>query len=288
MTNTNDIHANVMLVELRISQWTARKMDKRVSNKVAAESHVDEAVGNYYKSLLDPAVLKQIKQHINETRTQYYTMTLPWADDGPRVLSAEMYFEFMEKMSNAREKFEQLVNSFLTDYPYHREEAKRFLGELFNDDDYPEPLALAHKFGFNLNVRPLPHSNDFRCDIGSEEIDKIRRDIEAQTQATLENTMRAAFNRIMDVAVRYADRLGKDDNVFRDSMVENARELVDIMPKLNITNDPELARLTDKVRDKLANHEPDALRTNMTVRRETAAAAKNIASDIENIFGGAA
>lgn len=287
MTNTDNIHANVMLVELRISQWTARKMDKRVSSRVAAASHVDESVGNYYKSLLDPEVLKQIKQHVNDTRAKYYAMTLPWADDGPRVLSAAMYFEFMEAMQERREKFETLVNGFLSDYPYHREEAKRFLGDLFQDEDYPEPTALASKFGFSLNVRPLPHSGDFRCNLGAEEVDKIREQIEAQTQDTLRDTMQATFNRVLDVAKRYADRLEKEDNIFRDSMVENARELVDLLPKLNITNDPELARLTDVMRDKLTTHEPAALRTNMTVRKETAAAAKTIVTDIENIFGGA-
>lgn len=285
MSDTTNIHSNVMLVELRVSQWTARKMDKGVSSKVAAESHVDESVGNYYKSLLDPEVLRQIKKHINETRSQYYTMTLPWADEGPRVLSAAMYFEFMEKMSNAREEFERLVNGFLNDYPFHREEAKRFLGDLFKEGDYPDPLALASKFGFSLNVRPLPHSNDFRCDIGTEEVAKIRADIEAQTRDTLQATVKAAFDRILVVATRYADRL-EGDGVFRDSMVEGARDLVEIMPKLNITNDPELDRLTEVVREKLAAHQPEALRTNMSVRKEAADTAKQVVSDIESIFGG--
>lgn len=288
MITTNDIHTNVMLVELRISQWTARKQDKRVSSKVAAESHVDEKVGSYYKSLLDPDVLKRIKQHINEARTQYYTMTLPWADDGPRILPAALYFDFMAAMSDAREGFEALVNQFLSDYPFHREEAKRFLGNLFKDEDYPDPQTLASKFGFSLTVRPLPRSDDFRCAIGSEEVDKIRQDIEAQTQAAMQDTMRAAFHRVLDVAARYAERLEKEDGIFRDSMVENARELVDLMPKLNVTDDPELTRLVDAVRSKLAVHEPEALRTNMVVRKEVAATAKTIVSDIENIFGGGA
>jgi hypothetical protein len=61
---------------------------------------------------------------------------------------------------------------------------------------------------------------------------------------------------------------------------------VDIMPKLNFTNDPELTRLTAVVSEKLAAHDPAVLRTNMTTRTQAAAAAKNVVSDIENFFGG--
>lgn len=284
--NTDKIHTNVMLVELRVSQWTARKQDKRVAEAVAAANHVDQHVGSYYKSLIDPQILKRIMQVVNEMRKEYYKHTLPWSDEGPRILPADMYFDFMETMSGFRVKFEGMVKEFLKDYPYHREEAKRFLGNLFNDDDYPEPDKLANKFGFSLSVRPLPHSSDFRCDIGSEEVERVRQQIEEQTKATLQQSVKAAFDRILEVASRYADRLATDDGIFRDSMVESARELAEIMPKLNFTGDPELERLTQVVKDKLAVHDPAVLRTNMGVRREAAAAAKSVVSDIENVFGG--
>lgn len=285
--NTNqDIHNNVMLVELRISQWTARKQDKRVSQSVAAANHVGENVGSYYKSLIDPEQLKSIKQAATEARTAYYKATLPWSDEGPRVLSAAMYFDFMQTMSEHRIKFENLVNAFLGNYAYYREEAKRYLGNLFMEEDYPEPAQLADKFGFNLHVQPLPKANDFRCDLGDEEVERVRNEIEQQTNATMQNTVRAAFDRIREVAERYADRLAEPDNVFRDSMVVGARELVDLMPKLNFTGDPEIERLTNVVRDKLATHEPQALRTNMTTRKETATAARQVVNDIESIFGG--
>ena len=285
--NNQDIHGNVMLVELRVSQWTARKMDKGAAALVAQKNQVDESVGSYYKSLIDPKILKDIASCVNDARKDYYKRTLPWSDDGPRVLSAPMYFEFMDVMQKHRVKFETMTGQFLKDYPYHREEAKRFLGSLFRDDDYPTPEKLAEKFGFSLSVNPLPHSSDFRCDIGSEEVDKIKAQIEEQTTATLQHSIRSAFERIFKVATQYVDRLEKDDNIFRDSMVENARELADIMPKLNITGDPELDRLTSVVREKLTAHDPQVLRTNMGARREVAAAAKNVVSDIETFFGGA-
>jgi len=288
MTNTYDdptIHTGVMLVELNMSQWTARKQDKRVGQAVAEANHVDAGVGNYYKSLLDPAILRDIKQAINACRGQYYKMTLPWADDGPRVLAAELYFEFMQEMQDRRVHFEALVNEFLRDYPYHREEAKRFLGSLFREADYPEPLSLAGKFGFRLSVRPLPRANDFRCDLGEDELARVRQQIEEETSATMDRSVKDLYSRVKDIADRYVDRLSDPTNVFRDSMVEGAADLAALIPKMNFTNDPELDRLAG-VLGTLAAHKPDVLRHNQTARTEAATAAKKVVRDIGSIFGG--
>lgn len=283
----DNIHANVMLVELRVSQWTGRKMDKRVNHAVAVSNQVDEAVGRYYKSLLDPSIIKRITSLVNEARKAYYKRTLPWSDDGPRILTAAIYFEFMQCMQDYRVRYEATVSEFLRDYPFHREEAKRYLGSLFNDDDYPEPEKLSEKFGFKLVVNPLPVSADFRCAIGSEEVERVKAEIEAQTRATLQQSVRAAFDRVLEVAAQYADRLSEPGNIFRNSMVDKARELVEIMPKLNFTNDPELTRLTALMAERVAAHDPDVLRNSETAREQASSAAKSVVSDIEAIFGGA-
>jgi len=282
----DSIHTGVMLVELNLSQWTARKQDKRVSHAVAKANNVDEHAGSYYKSLLDPTILKDIKQCINETRSRYYTMTLPWADDGPRVLAAAMYFEFMEAMQEQRTKFDSLANLFLKDYPFHREEAKRFLGDLFREADYPEPLSLVKKFAFNLSVRPLPKADDFRCDIGDDELGRVRQQIEDETAATMERSVQDTYVRIKSIAERYVDRLSRPENVFRDSLVEGASDLAELIPKLNFTNDPELDRLAAVLRDKMSAHAPNHLRHNAGARAEAAAAAKAVVQDIGSIFGG--
>ena len=48
--------------------------------------------------------------------------------------------------------------------------------------------------------------------------------------------------------------------VFRDSLIENIRELMDVVPRLNIFADDDLAMLCREVKDKFAGIEPDALR----------------------------
>ena len=56
-----------------------------------------------------------------------------------------------------------------------------------------------------------------------------------------------------------AEKLANPDAVFRDSLVNNLVELVDLIPARNFTADPELDQLARATRDKLANLDPENL-----------------------------
>ena len=67
--------------------------------------------------------------------------------------------------------------------------------------------------------------------------------------------------------------------------VTNLKKLVDVLPKLNITNDPELERLGSQVRASLLV-DPKELRLSECVRAETAKAAAEIAQRMAGYMSG--
>jgi hypothetical protein len=69
------------------------------------------------------------------------------------------------------------------------------------------------------------------------------------------------------------------EHPFRDSIVTNLVKLVDVMPRLNVTHDPELEWLTDQVRASLLV-DPAELRKSESVRAETATKAARIAQQM--------
>lgn len=287
-----NIHSSAMLVDLRISQWTARKIDKKATAEVAATHGVASSIGTYYKSVLpttntsgDKTAIEEIKKLVGEARSYHYKLTLPWFDTGPRVLSNLGYIEYMQRMQEYTAAFDALVDEFVQDYPFQREEAKRRLGTLFNEDDYPTLERVAEKFSFSLNVLPIPQGSDFRCDIGEDEVSRIRKDIEASTRITMQNSLLDAFTRVRDVTEAFVDRLQFEDTVFRDTLVGNAKELSSILPKLNFTGDPKLALICDELEARLCAYTPNELRNNMQARRETYEAALDMKKDLAAFFG---
>jgi hypothetical protein len=281
-----------MLANLRVSQWTARKLDKRVSGEVAKSHNVQANVGAYYKSVLpttdangENTAIERIKRLVTEARTYHYKLTLPWFDSGARVLSAAAYFDYMQQMQGFKHRFEEGVTSFVYDYPFEREEAKLRLGTLFNDDDYPPLDRVAERFSFALDIMPIPMGTDFRCDIGDEEAEKIRSEIEKATLATAQRAVTEVYKRVASVVEAFACRLQFEDTRFEKSLVGNAVELVDLLPKLNFTGDPTLAALGKTIKEKLCVHEVDELRNNLAARRETYGAALEIKKDLAAFFG---
>jgi hypothetical protein len=65
MTN-QDLHTRAMLVSLRISAWSARKYDKKISLEVAANHGASADAGRYNKYLMpaDATSYKALEKHI--------------------------------------------------------------------------------------------------------------------------------------------------------------------------------------------------------------------------------
>ena len=104
--------------------------------------------------------------------------------------------------------------------------------------------------------------------LASDDTDRVKRDIESQIEERLHDAVGDLYRRLGEAVERVLERLQEDENgkpmVFRDSMISNIRDLVDVVPRLNIFGDGQLAQLCEQVKDKIAGVEPDALRPSKT------------------------
>ena len=75
------------------------------------------------------------------------------------------------------------------------------------------------------------------------------------------------------------------ENKFHDTLVTNLVKLVDVLPKLNITNDANLDRLAEQVRASLLV-DPKELRKSESIRNDTANAADAIAEQMASYMAG--
>src|ERR1700722_5603599 len=171
------------------------------------------------------------------------------------------------------------------------DQAKTRLGGLFREEDYPACNELVAKFSFATKVMPLPDAGDFRVVLGDEERDRIKRQITAAVEASLQVGSQELWQRLYEGVSHMAERLtaykvtGEGvEHPFRDSIVTNLVKLVDVLPKLNVTNDPELERLTDQVHASLLV-DPKELRQSESVRAETAKTAAEIAQRMASYMG---
>jgi hypothetical protein len=270
------LQERALLVQLSISQWSARKFDRKVTKEVADSHGVSTAAGRYNKALLPMSnLLDAVHKKATQIRTDYYQQTLPWGIDGTQVLPTANYVRFMSEFRRLRNDWELLVNKFVSDYPRLKEQAKISLGPLFNDSDYPHPSEIRDKFRMDMAVFPMPTS-DFRVSISSDELSRIQQDVEERVTAAQSQAMQEVWQRLFNKVQHMAEKLADPKAIFRDSMVENARELCELLPRLNFADDPKLEEMRQEVEVKLAKHHPDSLRNDPILRRDTAEEARRI------------
>lgn len=290
-----DLSSRAMLAQLSIRQWTGRKLDKAVTDATNAQHGAKSDAGRYNKSLIAKDRLAKIAQIVGKARAQHVYISLPWLQDGARIMPADAFPRYTAVMRELREEFETEVASFVADYPLYVSEAQDRLGSMFRQADYPQPEQIAGKFSWDVNVLPLPSADDFRVNLGDAATARIKAEIEQTMTEALNQAMGDAWTRLHGVVKAMADKLAaykpatdvtKASGVFRDSLVENVRELVDVLPLLNVTGDAALAKLTEAARDKLTAHDAKALRDDDAARAEVQAAAAQIADDLAAFMGG--
>ena len=279
--NLND---RALLVQLSISQWLARKYDKKATREVAVAHGTAMDVGRYNKSLLPMQnLLDNVHKKASLVREKYYKNTLPWGIDGTMMLPTSNYLQFMTEFRKEKAEWMQLVEDFVAEYPQLVANASNMLGGLYDPADYPTPSQIRNKFSMDMAVYPVP-SSDFRVEIASDELSRIQQDVEARVANAQAEAMKEVWQRLFDRVKHMAEKLSDPKAIFKNSMVEHAKELCSLLPRLNFADDPNLETLRQEVESKLLKH-PEALRNDPDLRSDTAAEARRIMAAMGSFMG---
>jgi hypothetical protein len=272
--NVSKLSGSALIVNLSLSVWTGRKLDKRVSEEVDQAKSTKTRAGNYHKNLLaGSGKLEEITKVANAVRTWHYTVTQPWGDNGDRVLNMASFMDYKSRLAEYETQFATSVNMFLNEYDTLVAAAAFQLGDLFNREDYPLREQITDKFGFRYAFTPLPMAGDFRIDIGEEGLREMQDHYEGVLTTRLSDAMRDAWDRLHDVLSRMSERLGDDDGgkrkIFRDSLVENAIEVCGLLRHFNITGDTRLEALRMQLEDTMRGVDAASLRESDMLREQT-------------------
>jgi len=276
------IASNAVLVDLNISVWTARKLDKNVSKEIDINKNTTTKAGNYNKNILAGTTqLENINKLASEIREWHARQTLPWSDAGTRLLPMLNFFDYKTQLSDYEAQFKERVDEFITQYPNLITVMGYKLGALFDRSEYPTVDKVAHKFDMRYTILPVPEVGDFRVQVD----DEIRKEIEDQYaksyDARVEQAMTEAWGRLHTTLEHMIYRLsGEDKKIFRNSLIENALELTSLLTKLNVTNDPKLENARQALEKSLVGVTPEDLRQHADVRENVLARVQDILDNV--------
>ncbi len=257
-----------LLVRLKLSQWSARRYDKQVSQEVDQKYDTIHA-GNYNKILIALEPLKIIYTQANLAKTYFYNNTLEW--DAPyRLLPRKHFMEFCTKMRNFRNKWETAVAKFVRKYPDLVEDAKLNLNGLFKPKDYPLQEEIENKFSFKASFEQIANVDDFRVKLTESQVEEIKEEAVNNTEDKVNHALKEPWIRLHEALAHISSRLNDKKAKRHHDYANTIVELTNIVPKLNIFDDPELNKISDEIKRKIGTVDMKVLRKDKHLQNHTA------------------
>ncbi len=282
---TKDMHSRAILVSLRISAWNGTKYDRKVSDEVAELHGASKDAGRYNAHLMPKGdnAFRRLQTHLANIRTENYSQTLSWTDDGWRLLPIKNHASFTDFTRNAFHKADTLLSDFVQEYPNLIDDSRRLRNGMHKDSDFPKNIA--SKFSWGMEFNPVPSTGDYRVELSDEEIAIIADSTEKRITNAFQDAQQDAVKRLYECVSKINERLADPKAIFRDSLIYNARELADVLKRLNIADDPHLEEMRRETELLAGAAEPSTLRDAPDVRLDTANKAQSILDSMQAVYG---
>jgi hypothetical protein len=233
---------NALLATFNSAQWPIARQDKRLSNQVSKS----QKTGRYVKNRLltnDPA-WRAICQARDMARAVHYAYTLPW-QEGVRLVNPLALEEYQEAMASAEGIYWQAVDGFIRDLDrmkreYYMHLQDQGLGKHFNEADYAD--LCRDSFDFQVSLQPMAHDAQFdsMADIiGAEKAQELAEALITKQSEQWTAATKDVWDRVYKALRHASDKLHHGQRL-HDSVMDNLQELTDLLPLLNVTNDPDL------------------------------------------------
>lgn len=266
------ISNSAVIVELSISVWTANKVDKSATKKVADDHNASADAGLFRKNLMAGTSLrKDIADYAALCRTWHNGRTMPWADKGGRLLPMSMFMDYKTEANARRDYFQSKVDEFCLQYPNLMVAAQRSLGDMFNPAEYPSTEEVRDKFGFRLVFSPVPEAGDFRLKVGEQDLEELRQQYDSAYDQRVKDAMQSAWDKLHEMlngmSAKLADNEG-EKKLFRDTWLPNILDLSSLLSHLNITKDPELEKARRDLERMAMSVDMDSIRKDAGARAD--------------------
>lgn len=286
---------SAMLVGVKVKQWSASMVDKTATAEVATAHGAEAHALAVRKQMAQKADLKAVKKAATAIRTFHYEQTLPWTGggDGLRLLPVVNYEDYRDGLRALKADFQAEAKKLADNWPAVLSAAQAQNGTLYHSDEYPSAREVEKAYHCEHYVVPVAQGSDMVANLPKGLRDEIAADIDRRTQAAEVAAMGSLWQRVHDAVQAMADKLpqfkpdgkGKERGTFRDSLVDNLRGLCDLLPRLNVTGDPALARVHTEMLAKLTKHDAKELRDDDATRAKVATDAQDILSKMAGYCG---
>jgi hypothetical protein len=282
-----------VLVRPSISVWRGEITDRAASGFAAEHHKAERASVRLSKFLIPKEAIDPILTEAGSLRSFVRQETLPWRWDGVGLLPTENYLPFMDGWRARRAGFDGAVSHLLRRWHIHCAVGQRALGDLAREYDYPTADEVGTKFAVSLEVFPVPDADDFRATVSDAEAEEIRESLRLSSMAELRSAETFLWEQMQECVAHIHERLsayGKDPDTgkivgrFHDTLIGNLRSLVSRLSRLNLSGDPAIEAMRQRLEESLCPYDPSSLRDDDELRASVKDEAARIMEQMSSIY----
>jgi hypothetical protein len=279
-----NMNQRLCIVELSISEWTGRKTDPAIADTTANQCHADAGRIKGIKYLVDRKNLKDIITAKNKIRKYHYSVTLPYDQKGKSIISNEVVLDYIKEVGTLKAEYLKTVDDFLQNYAQLKNDAISDLGSLYQVNDFPDIDELRQSFGVEINFSPLPASGNLIIDIAEDQLNELRKDLDNSVKNALEQAQEELYKKTYTVLNNIVEALGNIEKSFKNTLIFNATDLADIIPKINVTGAPEINTIAGRIKTDIGKYTPEEIRQDRAKREEIKNSADSIKTDVSGLI----
>lgn len=282
--------SNYVLVDLQLRSWSGKATDRTASDEIIASKGAVRDSGAFVKSLLASAgkELKDVHTAGSAIRTFVYNNTLPWSADtggvkrGERILSCTHTIQFLTDLNALKKERDSAVITLVSVWDFRVAEAMRNLGNLADPRDYPAASEVAALFAVTVDLKPIPAVTDFsRLNVPAELSNALSARHEQAAHVQVSNAMNDMRDRFVEELARIERQMAKiaagEKTRLYDTLITNMQVLVDMATHMNLTGNPKLDELVEKIKLRVLTRPVSAYKDNPILAGTLASEVKTLA-----------
>jgi hypothetical protein len=289
-----EINKRFMLVSMKVRKAPMERQDKKTARDLARSKGADEKAVKVEKSLWGAgwahdrvAAVNKIAHRANTVKAKF---TKPWGINSDAILPNVRYMEFAAELAAVEAEMHAALAELEPHYNRMCADARQSLNtDLAADVVHPTWEQFKACYSIEVAYAPVPTPSDagnlnVETQLAQVMVDRATK---ARNHA-VEEMQRGAWEMVIPELERLISRttLREDKNGnlksgrIYDSLIQAQRDLVSSLRHFNITNDPALERIRQKLADAIDGVTADTLRGDVAACEDVNNKAKEIAAEM--------
>lgn len=241
--NLPSLRDRAMTVKVRFMRFRPVMRDRSRTAQIQNKENTRSL--RVIKTLLsDCREFKKANAAYEAVRTYIAQNTLPWCDEGVRLLPNSHYLEFAAELGRLRSQADAAVLELYHNWDKCVAEDLAVLGSAAEPSDYPDAETMLLKWGIKIRFSPIPEVDDFRVDVSEEDKKEMEEDFEASANEATNHLL----TQLLEPVAKMVEALGKPQTKhgYERTLVTNVTDITARARKLNLNNDARITKICDE------------------------------------------